>query len=103
MHEGDRLWRGTGSGVGAVGKFLDTNLYLALLSQARLQGLLQAGWATASYLEAFAKLEAGDSGAVAAFAAHVGKLPGNSSQAFRIGLALSQVRREARLHERLRT
>src|SRR5262245_58328839 len=30
--------------------------------------------ATASYLEAFAKLEAGDPGAMAAFAAHVGKL-----------------------------
>ena len=29
--------------------------------------------ATKSYLEAFAKLEAGDPGAMAAFAAHVGK------------------------------
>ena len=31
------------------------------------------GPATRSYLEAFAKLEAGDPGAMAAFAAHVGK------------------------------
>ena len=32
-----------------------------------------ARWRAAHYLEAFAKLEAGDPGAMAAFAAHVGR------------------------------
>ena len=38
--------------------------------------------ATKSYLEAFAKLEAGDPGAIAAFAAHVGKQLMINSPAF---------------------
>jgi adenylate cyclase len=40
--------------------------------------------ATASYLEAFAKLEAGDPGAMAAFAAHVGKLPKDQLASFHL-------------------
>jgi adenylate cyclase len=40
--------------------------------------------ATASYLEAFAKLEAGDPGAIAAFAAHVGKLPKDQLASFHL-------------------
>jgi adenylate cyclase len=40
--------------------------------------------ATASYLEAFAKLEAGDPGAIAAFAAHVGKLPRDQLASFHL-------------------
>jgi adenylate cyclase len=38
--------------------------------------------ATKSYLEAFAKLEAGDPDAMAAFAAHVGNTPMINSPAF---------------------
>jgi len=40
--------------------------------------------ATKSYLDAFALLEAGDVGAVAAFAAHVGKQPGDRLAAFHL-------------------
>jgi len=40
--------------------------------------------ATRSYLEAFAKLEANDPGAVAAFAAHVGKEPGDQLASFHL-------------------
>ena len=39
---------------------------------------------TKSYLEAFAKLEAGDPGAVAAFAAHVGKHPDDQLASFHL-------------------
>ena len=39
--------------------------------------------ATKSYLEAFAKLEANDSAAVAAFAAHLGKEPEDQLRQFR--------------------
>jgi adenylate cyclase len=39
---------------------------------------------TQSYLEAFAKLEAGDSGAMAAFAAHVGKHPNDQLASFHL-------------------
>ena len=37
-----------------------------------------------SYLEAFAKLEAGDPGAIAAFAAHVGKQPDDQLASFHL-------------------
>jgi adenylate cyclase len=40
--------------------------------------------ATESYLEAFAKLEAGDPGAMAAFAAHVGKHPDDQLASFHL-------------------
>ncbi|HUI15506.1 MAG TPA: adenylate/guanylate cyclase domain-containing protein [Xanthobacteraceae bacterium] len=40
--------------------------------------------ATQSYLEAFAKLEAGDAGAVAAFAAHLGKEPADQLASFHL-------------------
>lgn len=40
--------------------------------------------ATASYLDAFAKLEAGDAGAMAAFAAHVGKQAGDQLGSFHL-------------------
>jgi adenylate cyclase len=40
--------------------------------------------ATKSYLEAFAKLEANDPGAVAAFAAHLGKEPGDQLASFHL-------------------
>ena len=40
--------------------------------------------ATASYLEAFAKLEVGDPGTIAAFAAHVGKLPTDQLASFHL-------------------
>ena len=40
--------------------------------------------ATKSYLEAFAKLEAGDPGAMAAFAAHVGKHPKDQLASFHL-------------------
>ena len=40
--------------------------------------------ATKSYLEAFAKLEAGDPGALAAFAAHVGKHPEDPLASFHL-------------------
>jgi len=40
--------------------------------------------ATKSYLEAFAKLEANDPGAVAAFAAHIGKEPGDQLASFHL-------------------
>lgn len=40
--------------------------------------------ATTSYLEAFAKLEAGDPGAMAAFAAHVGKHAGDQLASFHL-------------------
>jgi adenylate cyclase len=40
--------------------------------------------ATRSYLEAFAKLEAGDPDAFAAFAAHVGKLPKDPLASFHL-------------------
>jgi adenylate cyclase len=40
--------------------------------------------ATKSYLEAFAKLEANDPGAVAAFAAHLGKQPGDQLASFHL-------------------
>jgi adenylate cyclase len=40
--------------------------------------------ATTSYLDAFAKLEAGDSGALAAFAAHVGKDPQDQLASFHL-------------------
>ena len=39
---------------------------------------------TKSYLEAFAKLEAGDPGAMAAFAAHVGKHPKDQLASFHL-------------------
>ena len=39
---------------------------------------------TKSYLEAFAKLEAGDPGALAAFAAHVGKHPKDPLASFHL-------------------
>jgi adenylate cyclase len=39
---------------------------------------------TKSYLEAFAKLEAGDPGAIAAFAAHVGKRPDDQLGSFHL-------------------
>jgi len=39
---------------------------------------------TKSYLEAFAKLEAGDPGAVAAFAAHIGKQPEDQLASFHL-------------------
>ena len=39
---------------------------------------------TKSYLEAFAKLEAGDPGAMAAFAAHVGKQPEDQLASFHL-------------------
>ena len=40
--------------------------------------------ATKSYMEAFAKLEANDPGAVAAFAAHLGKEPGDQLASFHL-------------------
>jgi len=40
--------------------------------------------ATASYLDAFTKLEKGDSGAMAAFAAHVGRLPDDPLASFHL-------------------
>jgi adenylate cyclase len=40
--------------------------------------------ATRSYLDAFAKLEAGDPDAIAAFAAHVGKLPKDQLASFHL-------------------
>jgi adenylate cyclase len=40
--------------------------------------------ATKSYLEAFAKLEANDASAVAAFAAHLGKEPGDPLATFHL-------------------
>ena len=40
--------------------------------------------ATKSYLHAFAKLEAGDPGAIAAFAAHIGKVPGDQLASFHL-------------------
>jgi adenylate cyclase len=40
--------------------------------------------ATKSYLEAFAKLEAGDPGAIAAFAAHIGKVPDDQLASFHL-------------------
>jgi adenylate cyclase len=40
--------------------------------------------ATASYLDAFAKLKAGDPNALAAFAAHVGKQPGDQLASFHL-------------------
>ncbi|MCC7046643.1 MAG: adenylate/guanylate cyclase domain-containing response regulator, partial [Alphaproteobacteria bacterium] len=40
--------------------------------------------ATASYLDAFAKLETGDPQAMAAFAAHVGKQPGDQLASFHL-------------------
>ena len=40
--------------------------------------------ATKSYLEAFAKLEANDAGAVTAFAAHIGKEPGDQLASFHL-------------------
>ena len=39
---------------------------------------------TKSYLEAFAKLEAGDPGAIAAFAAHVGKCADDQLASFHL-------------------
>jgi hypothetical protein len=39
---------------------------------------------TKSYLEAFAKLEAGDPGAIAAFAAHVGKYADDQLASFHL-------------------
>ena len=39
---------------------------------------------TKSYLEAFAKLEAGDPGAMAAFAAHIGKQPNDQLATFHL-------------------
>ena len=40
--------------------------------------------ATKSYLDAFAKLEAGDPGAIAAFAAHLGKVPDDQLASFHL-------------------
>jgi len=40
--------------------------------------------ATRSYLDSFAKLEAGDAGAMAAFAAHVGKHAGDALGSFHL-------------------
>jgi len=40
--------------------------------------------ATQSYLAAFAKLDAGDPGTLAAFAAHVGKEPGDQLASFHL-------------------
>ena len=40
--------------------------------------------ATKSYLHAFSKLEAGDPGAIAAFAAHIGKVPGDQLASFHL-------------------
>lgn len=40
--------------------------------------------ATKNYLDAFAKLEAGDPGAIAAFAAHVGKVPDDQLASFHL-------------------
>jgi adenylate cyclase len=40
--------------------------------------------ATKSYLEAFAKLEVGDPGAIAGFAAHVGKQPNDQLATFHL-------------------
>jgi adenylate cyclase len=40
--------------------------------------------ASQSYLEAFGKLEAGDSGAIAAFAAHIGKYPDDQLASFHL-------------------
>jgi adenylate cyclase len=42
------------------------------------------GPATASYLEAFAKMKTGDPSAIAAFAAHVGKQPGDPLASFHL-------------------
>src|SRR5262249_25493613 len=46
---------------------------------------------TKSYLEAFAKLEAGDPGAVAAFAAHLGKQPEDQLTNFHLKRLLNGV------------
>jgi adenylate cyclase len=40
--------------------------------------------ATTAYLEAFVKLEAGDAGAIAAFAAHIGKVPDDQLASFHL-------------------
>ena len=40
--------------------------------------------ATKSYLDAFTKMESGDSNAIAAFAAHVGKLPKDQLASFHL-------------------
>ena len=47
---------------------------------------------TASYLEAFAKLEAGDPGALAAFAAQVGKRPDDQLASFHLKRLLNGAR-----------
>ena len=47
--------------------------------------------ATKSYLEAFAKLEAGDPGALAAFAAHLGKQPEDQLTSFHLRRLLNGV------------
>ena len=47
--------------------------------------------ATKSYLDAFAKLEAGDPGAVAAFAAHLGKQPEDKLTSFHLKRLLNGV------------
>jgi len=44
---------------------------------------------TKSYLDAFAKLEAGDPGAIAAFAAHVGKRPDDQLASFHLKRVLN--------------
>jgi adenylate cyclase len=47
--------------------------------------------ATKSYLDAFAKLEAGDPGAIAAFAAHLGKQPEDQLTSFHLKRLLNGV------------
>jgi adenylate cyclase len=45
--------------------------------------------ATKSYLDAFARLEAGDPGAIASFAAHVGKQPRDQLASFHLKRVLN--------------
>ena len=47
--------------------------------------------ATKSYLDAFAKLESGDPGAIAAFAAHLGKQPEDQLTSFHLKRLLNGV------------
>ena len=47
--------------------------------------------ATKSYLDAFAKLEAGDAGAIAAFAAHLGRQPEDKLASFHLKRLLNGV------------
>jgi adenylate cyclase len=49
------------------------------------------GPATKSYLEAFAKLESGDPGAIAAFAAHLGKQSEDQLTSFHLKRLLNGV------------